>query len=78
MAQTPTQNALFYLLLTPVQIPCTYQDVQMSHCCQVGSNYLIFMIWPLQMHILESYNVLIIGYKKLTLFISFVRHKNFH
>ena len=76
IAQTPTQNALFYLLLTHVQIPCTYQDVQMSHCCQVRSNYLIFMTWPLQMHILESCNVLIRGYKKLTLFICFVRHKN--
>ena len=42
IAQTPTQNALFYLLLTHVQIPCTYQDVQMGHCCQVRSNYLSF------------------------------------
>ena len=36
------------------------------------------MTWPLQMHTLESCNVLNKGYKKLTLFISCFHHKNFH
>ena len=72
MAQAPTQNALFYLLPTPVQIPCAYQDAQTIYCCQVRSNSLTFMIWPLQIHILESCNVLITGYKKVDIIFKFL------
>ena len=33
----PHTQCPFYLLLT--HVPCTYQDIQMSHCCQVRRNY---------------------------------------
>ena len=64
--------------LPTANISCAYQDAQTIYCCQVRSNSLTFMIWPLQIHILESCNVLITGYKKVDIiFKFFVSHKNF-
>ena len=49
---------------------CAYQDVQMIYCCQLRSNFLIFMIWPLQMYILESCNFLIMDLQTVVFLVT--------